>query len=169
MKISKGAAYGLHATMFMVRHMTQLPMTAEDISKAEGIPAKYLTKILHRLAQAGLIKSSKGSRGYNFFKNPKQISLLQLFEAIERKPLFQECCLKHCECSGTPETCIIYAHWTRSTKQISKLFRQTSIEAAAWNHPEHRFYEFSKFDASSHKRNSSKSKASIRKGSVTKR
>jgi DNA-binding IscR family transcriptional regulator len=44
MKISKTAAYSLHALMYMVRHITQLPATTNTIAKAEGIPAEYLGK-----------------------------------------------------------------------------------------------------------------------------
>ncbi|MDO8303932.1 MAG: Rrf2 family transcriptional regulator, partial [Sedimentisphaerales bacterium] len=109
MKISLGAAYGMHALMFMVRHITQLPTTSTNIAKAEGIPAKYLTKILHRLSVANIIKVSKGTiKGYSFAKSPKQISLLDVLEAIEGRPLFKECFMKHCACGGTQENCVVY-------------------------------------------------------------
>ena len=42
MKVSKTAAYSLHALMYMVRHITQLPATTNTIAKAEGIPPGYL-------------------------------------------------------------------------------------------------------------------------------
>ncbi len=48
MKISKVAAYSLHALMYMVRHSTVLPVTADTVAKTKGIPFGYLAKILKR-------------------------------------------------------------------------------------------------------------------------
>jgi hypothetical protein len=48
--------------------------------------------------------------------------------------------MKHCECGGTPENCQIYLQWHNCTDKVKQLLADTSVEAAAWNHPEHRFY-----------------------------
>ena len=141
MKVSKTAAYCLHALMYMVRHITQLPVTTNTIAKAEGIPPGYLAKIFQKLVKTGFVKSVKGrSRGYVFARPPEEISLLELFELIEGGPLFDDCLLRHCECGGTPQNCCIYAKWLSATKKINQLFAETSLVTAAWNHPEHRFY-----------------------------
>ncbi len=58
MKVSKASAYGLHALMYMVRHLTQLPATVETMAQAEGIPTGYLGRILQQLARAGWFVSS---------------------------------------------------------------------------------------------------------------
>ncbi len=141
MKISKAAAYSLHALMYMVRHITQLPATTNTIAKAEGIPSGYLAKIFQKLVKAGFVKTVRSrGRGYVFVKPPEEINLLELFELIEGQSLFDDCLLKHCECGGTPENCCIFAKWLNATKKIKQLLAETSIATAAWNHPEHRFY-----------------------------
>lgn len=141
MKVSKAAAYSLHALMYMVRHITQLPATTNTIAKAEGIPPGYLAKIFQQLVKAGFVKSVKGqNRGYVFARPPEEIDLLELFELIEGAPLFDDCLLKHCECGGTPENCCIFAKWVSATKKIKQLLSETSLVTAAWNHPDHRFY-----------------------------
>ncbi len=140
MKISHATAYALHAVMYMVRHITQLPVTTGTIAKAEGIPAGYLAKIFRRLVKARLVKSVRGrKRGYVFARTPEEISLLELFEVVEGGPLFEDCLLRHCECGGTSENCCIYAQWVSATRKINKLLEETSLASAAWNHPEHRF------------------------------
>ena len=141
MKLNQATAYALHALMYMVRHITQLPVTAGVIAKAEGIPPGYLAKIFSRLAKARFVTAVKGrNKGYVFARSPEKISLLDLFEVIEQGPLFDECLLKHCECGGTRESCGIYASWIAATKDIKELFARTSLASAAWGHPEHRFY-----------------------------
>ncbi len=141
MKVTKATPYALHALMYMVRHRTQLPVTTSTIAKAEGIPAGYLSKIFQRLVKARFVRSVRGQkRGYVFARPPEEISLLELLEFIEGGPLFDDCLLRHCECGGTPENCRIYAQWVSATRKINRLFAETSIVTAAWNHPEHRFY-----------------------------
>ena len=141
MKISQATAYALHAMMYMVRHITQLPATTATIAKAEGIPAGYLAKIFGRLVKARLVRSVRSrKRGYVFARPPEEISLLELFEIIEGGPIFEDCLLRHCECGGTPENCYIYAQWISATKKINKLLSETSVATAAWNHPQHRFH-----------------------------
>jgi Rrf2 family protein len=140
MKVSKATAYALHALMYMVRHITQLPVTTGTIAKAEGIPPGYLAKIFQKLVKARFVRSVRGrKRGYVFARPPEEISLLELFETIEGGRLFDDCLLKHCECGGTPENCYIFSQWLSATRKISRLLEETSVATAAWNHPEHRF------------------------------
>jgi Rrf2 family protein len=140
MKVRKSSAYALHALMYMVRHSTQLPATTSTIAKAEGIPPRYLAKVFQHLVKARFVRAVGGKkRGYVFARPPEEIDLLELFEAVEGGPLFDDCLLKHCECGGTPENCRIYSVWTSATEWIKKILEETTVEAAAWNHPEHRF------------------------------
>ncbi len=151
MKVKQATAYGLHALMYMVRHITQLPVTAGSIAKAEGIPSGYLAKIFQLLVKANIVKASRGSKkGYVFTRPPEEINLLELFEAIEGGGLFDDCFMKHCECNGTPENCYIYACWLKATKRLSTLLAETSLVTAAWNHPNHRFYELAALSEAPH-------------------
>ncbi len=144
MKIKKSAAYALHALMYMVRHNTQLPATTATIAKAEGIPPNYLAKIFQQLVKSRLIKAVKSKKkGYVFTRPPEEISLLELFEAVEGTPLFDDCFLRHCECGGSKENCRIFSVWINSTKQVKEILEETTIADAAWSHPEHRFMSLS--------------------------
>ena len=142
MKVSKATAYALHAMMYMVRHRTQLPVTAESIAKAEGIPCGYLSKILQQLAGAGFLKGvRKSKRGYAFARPPEEISVLELVDLVEGGPKFRDCLFRHCECAGTTENCPIYAQWFEAMSAMRKLLQETNLVTATWDHPEHRFDE----------------------------
>jgi len=139
-KFTKSTAYALHALMYMVRHITQLPLSIGGIARAEGIPQGQLAKLFPQLVKAGLVKTVKGRpKKYAFAKDPEHISLLDLFEAVEGKPLFDDCLLRHCVCTGTTENCLIYAQWHEAGQKMRKVFSETSLKNAAWSHPEHRF------------------------------
>ncbi len=140
MKIKQATAYALHAMMYMVRHMTQLPATVEPIARAEGIPAKYLAKIFRQLAGAGLITAATPRRkGYIFARDPEDISVLELFEITEGGPLFDDCFMRHCQCGGTSENCDIYSAWHMAMSKVTDHLAATNLVTAAWNHPPHRF------------------------------
>ncbi|MBW8036180.1 MAG: Rrf2 family transcriptional regulator [Planctomycetes bacterium] len=142
MKLKKVTSYALHALMYMVRHLTQLPVSIEAISKAEGVPKSNLTKIFKKLVDAGIVElATPRSKGYKFVNPPSHTSLMDLFEVMEGSGLFKDCFMKHCECGGTPENCYIYGAWQRSTKKMAALLTETSLVDAAWNHPEHKFNE----------------------------
>ncbi|MHC4511057.1 MAG: RrF2 family transcriptional regulator [Planctomycetota bacterium] len=144
MKVTRSSAYALHALMYMVRHSTQLPATAATIARAEGMPSDYLVKIFRQLVKARFVRTVRGrKRGYVFARAPEEISLLELFEAFEGHSLFDDCFLRHCECGGTVENCRIFSIWSQATRQIKELLAQTSVVAAAWSHPEHRFLSLS--------------------------
>jgi Rrf2 family protein len=130
--------------MYMVRHITQLPLTVNHIAKAEGIPAGYLSKLFQTLAKAGLIRALKGRhKGYVFAKPPEKINLLEIFETIEGHALFGECLIQHCNCSANVENCRIFKQWRESTDQMTALFSELTLTAAAWTHPEHQFEDLS--------------------------
>ena len=119
MKVSRSAAYALHALMYMVRHATQLPVAAAVVAKAEGVPSGYLAKIFRQLVNAGFVAAVSGKkRGYVFARSPEEITVLELLEAIEGRPLFDECLLRHCECGGTLENCRVFSTWVDATRGV---------------------------------------------------
>ena len=133
MKVAKSAGYALHALMYMVRHSTQLPVTAVTVAKAEGIPSDYLAKIFQQLAKAGFVKAIRGrKRGYVFAKPPERITLLDLFETIEGDSLFDDCFLRHCSCGGTPDNCRIFSIWTESREAWPYELHDGYIDLNKW-------------------------------------
>jgi Rrf2 family protein len=127
--------------MYMVRHITQLPITTETIAKGEGIPTEYLAKIFQKLTKAQIVKGVKGrNKGHVFARPPEDISLLEIINIIEGESVFDDCPIKHCQCGGTMENCYIYAQWFSATRKIRALFEETSLITVAWSHPEHRFH-----------------------------
>ncbi len=142
MKVKQATAYALHAMMYMVRHMTQLPATVETIARAEGIPSKYLAKIFRQLATAGLVTAASPRRkGYIFARDPEDISILELFEVTEGGPLFEDCFMRHCQCGGTPGNCGIYSAWHKAMSKVTDYLAATNLVTAAWTHPPRSFDE----------------------------
>lgn len=77
-------------TQYAIRAMSCLATrpersaTSADIAQSENIPAKYLEGILSRLKASGLIESERGKNGgYRMAKDPADITMLEIVEAID--------------------------------------------------------------------------------------
>ena len=66
-------------------------LSTQMISEVLSIPKPTLVKILQELTRAGIIETKEGKNGgIRLLKAPKDITLLEIFDAIEQgKPLFQ--------------------------------------------------------------------------------
>jgi Rrf2 family protein len=84
MKPTAAARYALRA----VTHLAELDGTpivsSHEIARAQGVPERYLMKVLKSLAQAGLLHSLKGPNGgYRLARPAKSITLLEIVEAAD--------------------------------------------------------------------------------------
>jgi len=109
MEITKAADYGLRA-MYRLGQMPRdqtalIGLIAEEMN----IPAQFLHKVMPRLVKAGLVRSRRGARGgYRLAKDPSEISLLDIIEAIDGPVFINRClvdkddCVLHLECAIRP-------------------------------------------------------------------
>jgi len=84
MQLSRKADYALRA----VRHLSTLPKgklgSINAIAEAEAIPREFLAKILKDLTRSGILVSYQGvTGGYRLSKTPREVSFLDVIEAIE--------------------------------------------------------------------------------------
>jgi len=98
--ISEGAALALHAVTYIASEEGRISSTRR-IASVLKVSEAHLSKVLQRLAKAGLIKSIRGpSGGFTFRKEAQKISLLDVFEAIEGKYRARECLFDSPRCTG---------------------------------------------------------------------
>jgi Rrf2 family transcriptional regulator, cysteine metabolism repressor len=85
MRISAEVRYACLALVDIAQsEVNGFPRRIHEIAHAQGIPGKYLAKILLRLKVAGLVQSARGSGGgYQLALTPSRISLSQVIEAID--------------------------------------------------------------------------------------
>jgi Rrf2 family protein len=67
-------------------------LATKDLAEFHGVPKEYLSKALQALSQAGIVDTTLGPRGgYRLAKSPKEISFLDIVEAIEGRRSTFEC------------------------------------------------------------------------------
>ncbi len=100
MKISTRARYGLRLMFNLTLYYGKGPQLLKEIAKREEISEKYLSQIIIPLKTAGLINSTRGAHGgYILGKDPKNITVKDIFEAIEGKINVVECINNQKSCS----------------------------------------------------------------------
>jgi len=92
MKISTKSRYGLRALTDLALHYMGKPILIKDIAKREDLSESYLENIFTKLRKVGILLSCKG-RGGGFYlaKDPKDIKVLEIIQALEGKNSFSDC------------------------------------------------------------------------------
>ncbi|MBT4349532.1 Rrf2 family transcriptional regulator [bacterium] len=84
--ISAKADYGLIIMLELAKNHGQGYLAMSDISSTKKLSSHYLTQITKPLRQAKLLASKEGKTGgYTLSKNPDQITVLEIIEALEGK------------------------------------------------------------------------------------
>ena len=90
MKFSVRTFYGLKAILILAERYGEGSLPVSHIARKEGISTAYLEQILNALKKKDLVKSVRGPQGgYILAKKPSEISLYELFGALEGKKLFE--------------------------------------------------------------------------------
>ncbi len=91
-KFSESASLGIHAMIVLAsRHGQLVPL--KEIASALSASEAHLSKVLQRLHKSELLKATRGPLGgYALTREPKEISLLEVYQAIEG-PLHPRSCL----------------------------------------------------------------------------
>ena len=95
MRITTWAEYGVICALHLARSGKDGPVTGREIAEKERLPADYIEQILQRLRRAGVIASTRGSRGgYMLARPATEISIRAVIQASELET-FELHCLSH--------------------------------------------------------------------------
>ncbi len=84
MKLSPAGRLAIRGILVLVEDYPQAPITLSTISKRRNLPKQYLAKIFGTLVRVGLITAIRGKHGgYRLARAPRDISVLEVIEAIE--------------------------------------------------------------------------------------
>ena len=88
--LSEAASIALHGIILIARAKDQLNVVA--ISEATKSSKHHVAKIMQRLVKENFLESHRGpSGGFSLRKDPKDITFLQVYEAIEGKIEIAHC------------------------------------------------------------------------------
>jgi Rrf2 family protein len=89
--LPRTAEYALRAAVYLGKTPLQTT-SADQLALATQIPRRYLHKVLQDLVQAGLVRSQPGpGGGYALAKEPKQLSILDIVNAVAPSERIHSC------------------------------------------------------------------------------
>lgn len=119
MILSKTTTYAIRILIFMATNPT-LNINSTTLNENLGIPMKYLQRLLTDLSKAGFITGSRGrTGGFIFAKNPEEIHLSEVVDAIEDMKEFNICIMGVTDCQMTNK-CILHDSWAESRDLLVK-------------------------------------------------
>jgi Rrf2 family iron-sulfur cluster assembly transcriptional regulator len=126
--LSKSCEYGLRAALYIASlDQEEEYISIGTISEELGISFPFLTKILQKLNDAGLLTSQRGPKGGVALTQPAdEVTLHEIVVAIEGDDLFQECVLGLPGC-GDAEPCPLHDEWVAERGRIKSLFQDATL------------------------------------------
>lgn len=121
MQITRAGEYGVLGLMNLARRNPGQTAMIDEISRTERVPKSFLAKIFQSLAKAGLVRSVRGAGGgFALVKDPAQVSVLEVIEAIEGKIIFQRCkqLKPDCEHAGGCALCGLFEQAQDGVKDV---------------------------------------------------
>ncbi len=127
MQITRQADYAVRAVLYLARLGQNERAATSQVAQEQRIPPSFLAKIISQLSIAGLLHTSRGARGgVTLARQPEEITLLEVIEAIDGPILLNECV-------GETETCTYDNHcplrtvWCEAQNDLVARLRGTNF------------------------------------------
>ncbi|MGE5499269.1 MAG: RrF2 family transcriptional regulator [Syntrophothermus sp.] len=125
---SKKCEYGLQAVLFLAAKMYDDVVRVDVISNELNIPKEFISKILQSLRENGIIESKKGKTGgFALAKDPSQIKLIDIVEAIDGLGVFNTCVLGFPNCTPN-HPCPVHDKWGNLRTEAYKMLSEETLD-----------------------------------------
>lgn len=129
MKISTKSRYGLRFMITLGAKSTKGMVQLSDIAREEDISEKYLSQIVIPLKNAGLVLSTRGSKGgYSIPSNYKDITVKDIVVAIEGNLDVIDCLGGDDKCSSK-SSCVAVGVWNKLSRGMEKVLGEITLES----------------------------------------
>lgn len=124
--ISEAANLAIHALTYLANNPEQQPVATGIVAQYMGASENHLSKVFQRLTKAGLVKSVRGPHGgFSLAWKPEEITLLEIYEAIDGPLTKTICVLGNTGCDR--QNCVFGDLVTNIHDQVEGHFSSTSL------------------------------------------
>lgn len=128
MRINTKIRYGLRTIIEIAHTSDPNGVLQKDIAKNQHISLKYLDSIISSLKIKGLVANSKGrGSGYRLTREPKDISMLDIYTAFEQIVVV-ECINNKGLCERATHDCKAKNYWNEFSIDFKKLLLKKNLE-----------------------------------------
>ena len=131
MQITRQADYAIRAVRYLAKQGPNQRSATSTVAQEMKIPPSFLAKIISQLSIAGLLHTSRGARGgVTLARDPGEISMLDVVEAIDGPILLNECVGDPANCDFTDD-CLAHPIWVEAQEALVKRLRETRFDQLA--------------------------------------
>ncbi len=128
MQITRQADYAVRAVLYLARLDNTERAATSTVAQKQRIPPSFLAKIISQLSIAGLLHTSRGARGgVTLAREPKDITLLEVIEAIDGPIQLNECIGEDASCAFDGE-CPLRPVWCEAQKELVARLKSTNFQ-----------------------------------------
>ena len=128
MQITRQADYAVRAVLYLTRLGQNERAATSQVAQEQHIPPSFLAKIISQLSIAGLLHTSRGARGGVTLARPaREITLLDVIEAIDGPIMLNECVGEEGDCSFD-EDCPLRSVWCDAQEVLVKRLKGTTFQ-----------------------------------------
>lgn len=111
----------------LAEHYGQGPLQIKLIAENQDISIKYLEQLVTMLKSGGFVRSIRGAKGgYMITKPPDEITLSEIFSALEG-PLFTVECIENKEICVRSQDCATREVWAKMHEAIMGVLDSISL------------------------------------------
>ena len=130
MKLTSKGRYAVMAMADLAKNNATDPTSLTEISLRQGISIAYLEQLFLKLRKNNLVESVRGPLGgYVLIKNPEQIKLLSIINAVDEKIKTLKCRKESKRgCNHKSIKCITHNLWDDLETHINKFFEDNTLK-----------------------------------------
>jgi Rrf2 family protein len=123
--ISEAASIAIHVMVIIARSDSS-NMNVNRLAELTGASKNHIAKVMQRLVKFNYVKSTRGpSGGFVINKNPEEITLLDIYEAIEGEVSVDECPFDNQICPFNK--CLMNGIIHKTTNEIKVFFSEQKL------------------------------------------
>jgi len=128
MQITRQADYAVRAVLYLAHIEPTQRAATSQVAQEQRIPPSFLAKIISQLSIAGLLHTSRGARGgVTLAREPKEITLLEVIEAIDGPILLNECVNGNNTCTFDND-CPLRPVWCEAQEELVGRLKSTNFQ-----------------------------------------
>lgn len=131
MQVTREGDYGIRSVLYLARQPFKKVSFVNEISEEYKIPRSFLAKILQKLVKAKIVRSYRGVKGgFSLAKQAREITALDVLEAIEGKLSLNICVLDKKKCNFSKH-CPTHSVWINVQSKVIDTLKKTNFEELA--------------------------------------
>jgi len=131
MQLTREGDYGIRSVLYLARQPYKKISFVAEISEEYKIPRSFLAKILQKLVKAKIVRSYRGVKGgFSLARQAKDISVLDVLEAIEGKLSMNICLADKRKCDFSRH-CPIHSVWANVQVKVTDVLKKSNFDELA--------------------------------------